>query len=45
MVREDIFISKLQYEEIDIEIISLSAHDVISTSKPFNGEDDEDWLT
>ena len=29
------------YEEIDIEIIKLSLDDVITTSDPFDGEDDE----
>ena len=35
-----------KYEEISIEIIKLSTEDVITTSKPFDGEDDEignDW--
>ena len=35
-----------KYEEISIEIIKLSMEDIIATSKPFDGEDDEigsDW--
>ena len=35
-----------KYEEISIEIIKLSTEDIITTSKPFDGEDDEigsDW--
>ena len=35
-----------KYEEVSIEIIKLSTEDVITTSKPFDGEDDEignDW--
>lgn len=36
---------KEQYENISIEIITLSCEDIITTSKPFDGEDDEiiDW--
>lgn len=34
-----------KYEEIDIEIIKLSFDDVITTSDPFDGEDDstDNW--
>ena len=34
-----------KYEEVNIEIIKLSDVDIIATSKPFDGEDDnvEDW--
>ena len=37
---------KLQYEEIRVEIFLLSDEDVITTSKAFDGEDDDvsDWL-
>ena len=37
--------TKLQYERVDVEILQLSTDDVITTSKPFDGEDDEikDW--
>jgi hypothetical protein len=37
--------TKLQYETVDVNIISLSDEDVITTSKPFDGEDDNvnDW--
>ena len=37
--------TKLQYERVDVEILQLSADDVITTSKPFDGEDDNvgDW--
>lgn len=37
--------SKNKYEEIEIEILSLSDVDVIAASRPFDGEDDEDWLS
>ena len=30
-----------KYEEISIEIIKLSVEDIITTSRPFDGEDDE----
>ena len=35
-----------KYEEISIEIIKLSIEDIITTSKAFDGEDDnigDDW--
>ena len=34
-----------KYEVVTIEIIKLSIEDVITTSKPFDGEDDNirDW--
>ena len=35
-----------KYEELSIEIIKLSLEDIITTSKAFDGEDDEigdDW--
>ncbi len=34
-----------KYEEINIEIIKLSINDVITTSNPFDGEDDsiDNW--
>ena len=35
-----------KYEELSIEIIKLSLEDIITTSRPFDGEDDEigdDW--
>ena len=34
-----------KYEIIEIEIIKLSADDVIATSNPFDGEDDnlDNW--
>lgn len=37
--------TKLQYERVDVEILQLSTDDVITTSKPFDGEDDNvgDW--
>ena len=37
---------KAKYEDIIVEIIPLLSDDVITTSKPFDGEDDEigsDW--
>ena len=37
--------TKLHYESIEVEILELSSDDVITTSKPFDGEDDNvgDW--
>ncbi len=34
-----------KYEEISIEIILLNSEDIITTSAPFDGEDDivKDW--
>ena len=34
-----------KYEVVTIEIIKLSVEDVIATSRPFDGEDDniDDW--
>ena len=35
-----------KYEELSIEVIKLSLEDIITTSKAFDGEDDEigdDW--
>lgn len=36
---------KLQYETVDVNILPLSDEDIITTSKPFDGEDDNvgDW--
>ena len=34
-----------KYEEVTVEIIKLSDIDIIATSKPFNGPDDDDWLS
>ena len=36
---------KLQYETVDLEILPLSDEDIITTSKAFDGEDDNvsDW--
>ena len=39
-------ISKNIYEKVEVEVFTLTDLDVISTSKPFDGEDDEiiDWV-
>ena len=39
-------ISKNIYEKVEVEVFPLTDLDVISTSKPFDGEDDEiiDWI-
>ena len=36
---------RLQYETVDLEILPLSDEDIITTSKAFDGEDDNvsDW--
>lgn len=38
-------VTKHSYEKIEIEILLMSDKDVISTSRPFDGEDDNigDW--
>lgn len=38
-------VTKFQYEDVEIEIYLMSEKDVITTSQPFDGEDDEikDW--
>ena len=33
--------TKIKYEEINVELIYLTKSDVITTSGPFDGEDDE----